>query len=409
MALIVDARQAGISGDMMLSALVDIGVDGDTICQNVQKCAKYLDGSSIKHISFQKTKRSHIKCTRLNLETKDSHSRPASEMVSAIAKSVKYMKLSKPAQAFANGTIGILASTESKTHDATPESTNFHEMSSIDTLIDIAGTAMALDVINAFRDDIIITPVNVGGGTVKFAHGTMSNPAPATLQILSDARIPMFGGPANMETATPTGAAILAGLHGIIRPFYPHIVANRIGYGAGSHNAKDFANMLSLVQGDSYNKTESSPLYDTICVVETNIDDTSGEIVGNTISTLMDSGAIDVTAHTRIGKKGRPVYVISVMCRQKDVNRITDTLISQTKTLGVRLTTTQRYTIPRQSHVITVLIDDTKYRFRYKSHTHKNTTDFKIEFDDITKVSAETGINIHNLERMVRRHIEKHT
>lgn len=402
MVLVIDPRQAGISGDMMLSALVDMRGDGDTICKNIQKCAKYLDGSVINDMSFQKTIRNGMACTQLKLDLEDPHSRPASEMVSAIEKSVERMNLSKQAELFAKRTTDILVSAESQLHGTTPDSTNLHELSFVDTLIDIAGVAMALDTINAFHDGIVIMPVNVGGGTVKFAHGTMYNPAPATLNILSKFQIPIFGGPVEMETTTPTGAAIMAGLMGTTMQFYPHIVPKYTGYGAGSRDTNDFANVLLLIQGDGDAKTS----YDTISIIETNIDDISGEVIGDVIPTLLSNGALDATIHTRTGKKGRPVHVISVMCDQIAVNSIVDLLVHHTGTLGVRITTTHRYTIPRREDTITVTIDQAEYTFRYKSHNHKHISGFKVEFDDIAHAADETGMNTRQIERLVRRHIE---
>lgn len=402
MVLVIDPRQAGISGDMMLSALVDMNGDGDTICKNIQKCAKYLDGSTINNISFQKTKRNGISCTQLKLDAEDPHNRPASEVISAIEKSTECIKLSRHAKLFVKRTTNILVSAESQLHGTTLDSTSLHEVSSVDTLVDIVGVAMALDTINAFQDGIIMMPVNVGNGTVKFAHGIMHNPAPATLNILAKSQIPMFGGPVEMEMTTPTGAAIMAGLGGTAMPFYPHIVPKYTGYGAGSRDINDFANVLLLVRGDDDVKTS----YDTISVIETNVDDVPGEVIGDIIPTLLNNGALDATIHTSIGKKGRPVHVISVMCDQMVVNRVVDLLVHHTGTLGVRFTTARRYTVPRREDAITVTIDQTEYTFRYKSHNHKHTSDFKIEFDDIAHAADETGMNIQKIERLVRRQIE---
>ncbi|MYB29902.1 MAG: nickel pincer cofactor biosynthesis protein LarC [Cenarchaeum sp. SB0663_bin_5] len=403
MVLVIDPRQAGISGDMMLSALVDMRGDGDALCKNIQKCAKYLEGSTINSIHFQKTARNGMACTQLKLNITDPHFRPASEIISAIEKSVEYLKLSKPAKMFAERTVHALVSAESQIHGTTLDSTELHELSSVDTLVDIVGVALALDGINAFQNNVIIMPVNVGGGTVKFAHGTMYNPAPSILNILSNAQIPIFGGPEGTETTTPTGAAIVAGLAGTTMPFYPHIVPKYIGYGAGSKDVTNFANVLLLVQGDDYTETS----YDTISVIETNVDDISGEVIGDLISTLLNHGALDATIHTRIGKKGRPVHVISVMCAHILVSNITDVLVRYTGTLGVRLTTAHRYTVPRQDATITVTIDQAEYTFRYKSHKHRQTSDFKIEFDDIADAAKKTGMNARTVERLVRRHIEE--
>ncbi|MXZ93581.1 MAG: nickel pincer cofactor biosynthesis protein LarC [Cenarchaeum sp. SB0678_bin_8] len=403
MVLVIDPRQAGISGDMMLSALVDMRGGGDAICKKIKNCTRYLDGSSIRSISFQRTRRSGMACTQLRLDAEDPHQRLASEIVSAIEKSVTYMELSSEARLFAKRTVDILISVESQLHSTNPDSTRLHELSSVDTLVDIVGVAMALDAIGAFQHGTIMLPVNVGSGTVEFAHGRMHNPAPATLSILSKSQIPIFGSDTGMEMTTPTGAAIMAGLGGNTMPFYPHMTPKYKGYGAGSRDTEDFPNTLLLVQGDDV-KQES---YDIIYIVETNVDDVSGEVIGGVIPMLLDNGALDATVHVRMGKKGRPVHVISVMCSQTILNRVVDLLIHHTGTLGVRLTTTHRYRVRRRKDTITVSIKQAEYKFRYKTHNHKHASDFKIEFDDIAHAADATGMNPHQIERLVRRQIEE--
>lgn len=408
MVLVVDARQAGISGDMMLSALVDAGADGDAICEQISGCAQYMPDSAIRSISFQSEMRGGVMCTRLNLDVEDPPSRPATDVVSAVSMATEHMKLSDAARRFAEKAIGHIVSAECAVHGTAPDSVHLHETASIDTLVDVAGTAAALDHINAFDADIIITPVNVGGGKVRFSHGTMTNPAPAVLQILAAAHIPIFGGPSDGETVTPTGAAILAALEGVFRPFYPDIIPERAGYGAGSRDAAGYANALLVVRGSTPILAPQSPSYDSVCVLETNLDDVTGEVVGDLISTLIKEGALDATVHTGTGKKGRPVHAVSVMCPHNAVNDIADTITRRTGALGIRITTAHRYTLPRRSHTVTLPIDGKQYTLRYKSHIHRNEAGFKVEFDDIAKAAAETGRSPRSVDEMVRRRIEEH-
>lgn len=401
MILVVDPRSAGISGDMMLAALVDMGADGDAICSSLRECADILPGSSIRTISFREERRCGIRCSRLVLEAEDPHSRPAQEMINAVKEAASRMGLSVEAAAFAERSINCLVSAECRVHGTAPDQTSLHESSSIDTLVDIAGTAAALDQISAAGAQAITMPVNVGSGTVTFSHGTFPNPAPAALEILREAGIPVVGGPAGAETATPTGACMLAGLQASPRPFYPQVRVDRTGYGAGSRDTDASPNVLTVVLG------EGSPhTYDTISVLESSVDDVSGEALGRTISMAMEMGAADAAVYHGTGKKGRPTSLITILCRPEMVNGMADMMVRQTGTLGIRITTADRYVLPREGRTVTISVDNTDYTLRYKARSHQDTAGFKIEADDIAEVSSATGMPPHQVEGLARRSIE---
>ena len=400
MVLVVDPRGAGISGDMMLAALVDMGADGGAISDGVTECIRYLDGSAVDSMSFRAEYRSGVRCTRLELETRDPPSRPAAEMVRAIGDSTSHLELSEKAAAFARRSIESLVSAESRIHGVTCDSVRLHEAASADTLVDIVGTAAALDQIKALDDQAIAMPVNVGGGSVTFSHGTAPNPAPAVLEILKDAGLAMVGGGIDAETATPTGACILAGLRAASRPFYPRMVAERTGYGAGSRDHAGVANVLVLAQGPTGAGTE------TVYVLETSMDDITGETIGGAISEIMKAGALDAAAYPGIGKKGRASHLLSVLCTPDAADSMIRTIMRQTGTLGVRVTPTDRVALPREVRRITVEINGAEYVFRYKVRTHMGETDFKIEYDDIAEASAGSGMGHMRVERLVRRRIE---
>ena len=400
MVLVVDPRGAGISGDMMLAALVDMGADGSAISDGVTECIRYLDGSAVDSMSFRTEYRNGVRCTRLELETRDPPSRPAAEMLRAIGDSASHLGLSEKAAAFARRSIESLVSAESRIHGASCESIRLHEAASADTLVDIVGTAAALDQIKALNDQTIAMPVNVGGGSVTFSHGTAPNPAPAVLEILKGAGLAMVGGGIDAETATPTGACILAGLRAASRPFYPRMVAERTGYGAGFRDHAGVANVLVLAQGPTGAGTE------TVYVLETSMDDITGETIAGAISEIMKAGALDATAYPGIGKKGRVSHLLSVLCTPDMAESMIHTIMRQTGTLGVRVTPTDRVTLPREVRRITADINGTEYAFRYKVRTHMGEADFKIEYDDISEASAGSGVDPMRVERLVRRRIE---
>ena len=386
----------------MLSALVDMGADGDDIISHMTECAKFLPGSAIKSMSFQKESRNGIVCTKMSLETRDPPSRPAHQIIEAVEKSASYMNLSEAAAKFASLSVSALVDAESRIHGTKRCDTHLHEAASLDTLVDISGVALALDCLGISNDRTIIMPVNVGSGSVEFSHGTFPNPAPATLEILRASKIPVAGSMAGRETATPTGACILAGLRGDTSYHYPLMTPTLTGYGAGARDAPDFANVLRLVVGEP----EESWANDSINVLETNIDDATGEMLGAAISAVIKQGALDASMHTGVGKKGRPATVMSVLCRPSDTNAIIHTMIRYTGTLGVRVTHAQRHTIDRYDRTASIHIGDRCYTIRYKTRVHQDIQNFKIEFDDIMQVSQDTGMSITHAERVLQRGIE---
>jgi len=172
--------------------------------------------------------------------------------------------------------------------------------------------------------------VAVGGGTLTFSHGTTSNPASAILEILKNSGIIISGGQVKEELTTPTGASMLASLTKTCLDFYPKMKVKSIGYGAGKKNFDGFSNVLKIIQGE---KTKDFQ-HDMVQVLETNVDDVSGEVLGNLIEKIMAYGAKDVTITSAITKKGRPTNLVSVICDSESMNAILELLVSETGTLG---------------------------------------------------------------------------
>jgi len=231
-------------------------------------------------------------------------------------------------------------------------SVHFHEASSIDTVVDILGTTIALDDLHFFDDEIITTPVAIGGGTVTFSHGTTSNPAFAILEIFKNSGIVISGGQTKEELTTPTGASLLANLTKTCLEFYPPMKIKSIGYGAGKKSFDGFSNILKIVQGEKVTDYQK----DSVQVLETNLDDISGEVLGHLIERLMSNGAKDVTIAPAITKKGRPTNLVTIICSSDSMNELIDLLISETGTLGIRIRTSDRYVVPRSTISISIQI-----------------------------------------------------
>ena len=400
MVLLIDAQIAGISGDMILSSLVNLGANKSRIVEGIYTAESFLDNSKITNIDFISVQKNGKDATQLILEIDENvHERKATDIKHCIIESSKKIGLSESGLNFATNAINTLISAESKVHGESESSVHFHEAASIDTVVDILGTAIALDDLNLFNDEIICSPVAIGGGTITFSHGKTSNPAYAILEIFKNSEIIIQGRNITDELTTPTGASILVNLAKTYSEFYPPMKINSIGYGAGSKDFGEFSNVLKIVNG----KTKINLVKDTVQILETNVDDVSGEVLGNMIEKIMSNGAKDVTITPGITKKGRPTQLISVICDSESMNSILELLVAETKTLGVRIRNSERYVVPRSIEQNMVEIDGHKFPVHYK--IVKGNTHFKIEFEDIKSISNSLNRPFHQIEHLIREKI----
>ena len=403
MVIVIDPQIAGISGDMLLSSLVNLGADKNKIIEGIIKSQKFLSGSTIKKMDFQKIEKQGIESTELILEIDENVSkRKGIEIKKAISESVNELNLTTKAKVFAELCISTLISSESKIHGISEDSVHFHEASSIDTLVDIVGTTIALDDLRLFEEKIVCLPVSVGGGTVSFSHGTMSNPASAVLQIFKNSNLNIQGNNSKEELTTPTGACILVNLTNNPVEYYPSMNITSIGYGAGQKDFENFSNVLKIIQGD-----ENNSEMDSVKILETNIDDVSGEILGHLIEKIMDQGAKDVSIYPGITKKGRPTNLVCVICDDVKVDTIIDTLVLETGTLGIRISNSNRFIVPRSNHNFSLTFDGKSFEVNYKKSSDKGKTHFKIEFDDLKNMSNALDRPIADIESFLRKEIEK--
>ena len=400
MVIVIDPQIAGISGDMMLSALVNLGANKSKIIEGVRIAEKNLNGSIIKNIDFSKVNKLGIEATELILDFKEENQkRKGIEIQKCIEKSSVDVGLSDLAKQFAISSIETLIKAESKIHGGTLSLVHLHEASSIDTVVDILGTAIALDDLKILNDEIISTPVAVGGGSLTFSHGTTSNPTNAILEILKNSGITISGGQIKDELTTPTGASLLVNLTKTCFDYYPKMKIDSIGYGAGMKNFDGFSNVLRVVKGE---KTKNYD-HDVVQILETNVDDVSGEVLGNMIDKIMENGAKDVTITQGISKKGRPTNLISVICDLKSMNTLLELLISETGTLGVRRRSSERYVVPRTILTVPIKLNEKNFKIRCKITRENNIIkNFKIESDDIKKISDSINQSFKKTEELIR-------
>ena len=401
MVLFIDCQVAGISGDMILSSLVDLGANKSKIIEGIKKSADLLDGTTIKKLDFIKVQKNGKSATQLILEIDENiHERKGIDMKKCIESASEKLELSNIAKEFAVKSINTLITAESNVHGETESSVHFHEASSVDTIVDIIGTAIALDDLNLFNEEISCSPVAIGGGTVSFSHGTTSNPAYAITEIFKNSEIIIKGGPVNEELTTPTGASILVNLVSSCNEFFVDMSIDSVGYGSGTKDFDTFANVLKLIQGRS-NETLTK---DTVQILETNLDDVSGEVIANTIEKLMANGAKDVTVSHAITKKGRPSQLVSIICDPNNTNSLLKILINETRTLGVRIRNSQRYVVPRKILESIVTLENQNFTIHYKISDSEH---FKLEYDDVKSISNQLNLSFNKTEELLREQIKK--
>ncbi|HJN19843.1 MAG TPA: nickel pincer cofactor biosynthesis protein LarC [Candidatus Nitrosopelagicus sp.] len=404
MVLVIDSQIAGISGDMLLCSLVNMGANRSKIIDGIRNAESLCKDVKVKKVEFVEVKKNSLQATALLLEIDDDvHERKGIEIKEIIEKSAEKLTISESAKTFAIKSIETLIRAESKIHGEPENSVHFHEAASFDTVIDILGTAIALDDLGCFDDDIVGTPVAIGGGTMIFSHGISSNPAYAILEIFRESGIITVGGNVKDEMTTPTGASMLVNLIKECSEFYPPMKIQSIGYGAGQKDFEGFSNVLKIVRGVVSTKLQ----LDTVKILETNVDDVSGEVLGNMIEKIMAYGAKDVTISSAITKKGRPTNLVSVICDSDTMNSIMDLLVTETGTLGVRVRTSERYIVPRSVKTISVNINGQSFDIRFKIRDLNNDSHFKIESDDIKEISGVLSISFKETEELLNQEIRK--
>ena len=348
---------SGISGDMFLGALVDAGVAPELLKQTV----KALDiGAELK---ISRVERGGISATKVDVyvqgekdlprevfwqQKQSSHSHEHSHHsahgrgLTEIRRIIAATNIDAKSKITAIRIFEALGAAEAKIHNVSVDNVHFHEVGAVDAMVDIVCAAVGAAALGA--DEWVCSPLNVGGGTVKCAHGTLPVPAPATLELLKDA--PVYSSGAQVELVTPTGAAIVKTLVSRFAAF-PAMKIDKAGYGAGSRDLHEHPNVLRLTIGGAAESTVST-LSETISVLEANLDDLSPQVLAYAIDQLLNAGALDAFTVPAQMKKGRPGTLLTVLCKPADADRLTKIVFSETTTLGVRCREEQRQALSRR-------------------------------------------------------------
>jgi uncharacterized protein (TIGR00299 family) protein len=404
---VIDCQVSGIAGDMLMASLVDAGANKAKVIDAIFACQDSLKGSKISKVDFSKVVSHGFAATQLQMKYSDSvRERKGAEMHRSLARCCDSLGLDQKTKTFALESLKTIISAEAKIHGEDFANVHLHEASSIDTLADLVGCATALQDLGLFDSKIYSTKVAVGGGLLKFSHGTVPNPASAILEIFKNRQFVLVGGQAEDELTTPTGAAMLVNLAPGSVSYYPSIAPEKIGYGAGTKKFEWFANLVRVLVGTSGFIADIAK--DTVCVVETNIDDASGELVGNLVEKLSEV-AKDVTVIPGTTKKSRPAYLIRIISENAELNNVLEVLFSESGTLGARVQEVERYVLPRAILTVPVDINGSTFNVHVKVVKDRTgrLTNTKPEFEDIKIIASRCHMPVKRAMELVNTEVAK--
>ncbi len=368
---------SGASGDMILAALLDMGLPLDVVQSAVAKLP--LSGFELE---VRKEKRQSIEATRFIVHVDEAHQ--PHRHFGDIREMIETAVLDPRVKSMAIDIFGHIARAEARVHGSTVEKVHFHEVGAVDSIVDIVGAAAAF-----FHFDARVTcsPVPLGNGTIQSAHGILPVPAPATMFILQG--VPVQGSEVQAELTTPTGAAVIKAVVSEFGP-YPSMVPTAVGFGAGTRSHPTRPGLLRTVLGDADSGTRGESL-GPCCVIETNIDDVTGEVAAHTITTLLEKGALDAWIEPIQMKKGRPAIKVSVLCRQSELRQTAAELFSQCPTIGLRHYPVGRIEMERSIHTI-----DTPYGpLRIKvARGPENSANAAPEFEDCKQAAIDHDVSL---------------
>jgi hypothetical protein len=367
---------SGISGDMVLGALVDAGADLLQIEAELRRL-----GLQNWSISAEKVQRGAIFATQVKVATEEEHHHRG---LSIILKRIEDAGLAPRAAARAKKIFERLAEAEAKVHNIDVEKVHFHEVGALDSIVDIVGSAIGFELLGI--DEFACSRFDVGGGQVKTAHGVLPVPAPATAELLRGA--PTYSSGIERELVTPTGAAIATTLAARYAEI-PPMTLRTIGYGAGSADLKEKANVLRLLIGDATGSEVGERWDSPVTVIETNLDDMSPQIYGYFAERALAAGALDVFSTPVQMKKNRPGQLVTLLSEPENVTRLIDLIFSETTTIGVRAYDVRRKTLNREFVPVETPLGSVRMKVSRMNGTILNATP---EFEDCQRIAAERGV-----------------
>ncbi|MER6241940.1 nickel pincer cofactor biosynthesis protein LarC [Streptomyces griseorubiginosus] len=360
----------GLAGDMLLAALIDAGAPLDRI-----RAAIEATGLTGWELTAERVTDHGLSATRVQVHVTD----PVTERHAAEVVDLASRAAPEPVAALAVAAVTAVAEVEGRLHGTDPARVHLHELGGHDTLVDIVGTAAALHALGV--TEVVSSPLPLGRGRIAAAHGVLPCPAPATLALLAGAAVTGTDLPG--ETVTPTGAALLRASGARYGP-PPPMTLGPTGYGAGTRRLPDRPNVVAVTLGEPAGTGQED-----VVVLETNLDDVTGEILGHTIARAMEAGALDAWATPAVMKKGRPAQVLHVLTTPEHERPLRDLVLAETGSLGIRRLTATRTALPRRFE--TVDVDGHPVRIKHGPYRSKP------EHDDLVAAAARLGLSLREV------------
>lgn len=375
--------QAGISGDMNLAALIDLGVDETILRAELEKLG-------LSHWSWEvhKTMKTGLSGTLLNVHEEHHHEHSHAEHhhehrhYADIVKLIQDSSLAESVQERAIAIFRVLAEAEAEVHGKTVDEVHFHEVGALDSIVDIVGAAIAIDLLKP--DRITASRLELGGGSIRCAHGVLPVPAPATALLVKD--MPVRLGGTNHEATTPTGAAILATLVDEFEPVLSATVKS-VGIGLGHRESMEMPNILRVMLLESSEELQAP----SMCELSCNIDDMTAEQLSYFTEQLFLAGACDVWQTPIVMKKGRLATMISALCTPQSLEALRNCFFTQSSTLGFRESSIRRPQLERQSHECETSRGTVHVK---KAFLQGSLLKEKVEFEDRARIAHAHGESI---------------
>ena len=389
---------SGISGNMTLGALLDLEIDPEKFKSELKKLN--LNGYDIEITQKKKNgiAGTYVDVIMNNLETahanhshgdKHKHKHSMRNFID-IEMIIDHSNLSSKVKEFSKKVFREIARAEAKVHGTDIENVHFHEVGAVDSIVDIVGTAICLEMLGA--EKVFSSSLHDGQGFIECQHGTIPVPVPAVMEMLADSGIPLISEDVQTELVTPTGMGIIKSIASNFGKM-PEMKIDRVGYGMGSRETGRL-NALRVVMGILL---EDNKVDDEIVVLETNIDDMSPEFLGFTAERLLENGALDVYYTPIYMKKNRPAYMLTVLSNRDCEEKLTDIILIETSTLGVRKSVGIRSCMNREIETVNTQLGEVRVKVAYKGEFKKAAP----EYEDCKEIANRTGMPIREVYEIV--------
>jgi pyridinium-3,5-bisthiocarboxylic acid mononucleotide nickel chelatase len=368
---------SGVSGDMLLGALVDAGVPLGLLQEAVDTVAP-----ATVRLRVERVDRGGIAATRVHVNGTETRTHRHWSDIRVLLDASQC-----PGRAQALAAFQALAVAEAAVHGTTPEQVHFHEVGALDAIADIVGACAGFDYLGL--DELVVSPVAVGGGTVRAAHGILPVPGPAVVRLLSGH--PSHGGPVDVELATPTGAALVTTLASGWG-WQPPMTVRRQGFGAGSRDLPGHPNVLRLILGDPAGGPATSPPGSTAghLVLETNVDDLDPRIWPGVLDALLAAGADDTWLVPVLMKKGRPAHTLRVLVPADRAEVVRQVIFARTSAIGLRAWPVAKHALERE--FVAVIVDEQTIAVKVARDDTGEVTNAQPEWEDVARAAHTLGL-----------------